>query len=64
MRFRKDLGNILALALGAITFIEIFFIIRLGSEDQFTLMLPAMTVISLSSAIGASYLVQILHSLA
>jgi hypothetical protein len=59
IRFRKDLGNILALALGAITFIEIFFIIRLGSEDQFTLMLPAMTVISLASAIGASYLVQI-----
>ena len=59
IRFRKDLVNILALALGAITFIEIVFIIRLGSEDQFSLMLPAMTVISLASAIGASYLVQI-----
>jgi len=57
-RFRKDLGNVLAFTLGAITFIEIVFILRLASEDQFTCMLPALTMITLVSAMGANYLVQ------
>ena len=54
-RFCKVLGKPLAVAIGIVTFIEILFIIRYPSQDQFTLSLPALIMIFLAAAIAAAH---------
>jgi hypothetical protein len=58
-RSRKLLGNTTAIVLGAITFIDVIFVARLSAVEIWIFCLPAMTMISLAAAVGASYLIQL-----
>jgi hypothetical protein len=59
IKFRKLLGNTTAIVLGAITLIDIIFVVRLKAIMIFIFCLPAMTMIALAAAVGANYLIQL-----
>jgi len=56
IRFRRTLGPALAAALGAITVIEIVFVVRYSVPDQFTFLLPSLVMISLAASVGIAFL--------
>lgn len=58
VRFRRHLGTGLAVALGAITFIEILFFIRYSVPDQVTFILPTLLVIALGASVGLAEVTQ------
>lgn len=59
LKMRKRLGGFLAAALGAITVIEFLFVIRYSVPDQFMFLLPLLVLISISAAVGISFLADI-----
>jgi len=56
--FRKRIGTVLAIALGAVTLIEIIFVVRYPVPDQFTFMLPSLFMIALAAAVGLATIAQ------
>ena len=57
-KFRKLLGNIVALAFGALTLIDLIWWIHLDTPEIFTYMIPVLAMIALAAAVGASYLIE------
>jgi len=57
LNFRKRIGHMLAIALGAIILIEIIFAIRYPVPDQFTFFLPSLFMIALAAGVGLGVLV-------
>ena len=53
---RPRLGGPLAAAIGAITLIQITFVVRYPVEDQFTFLLPSLVMIALAAGVGLSVL--------
>lgn len=58
-KFRSLIGSTTAFVFGAITLIDVVFVIRLKTPEIFPFMLPMMTMIALTAAVGANYLVQL-----
>lgn len=56
VHFRRRLGAPLAAALGAITVIEILFVVRYPVPDQFTFLLPSLVMIALAAGVGLAVL--------
>jgi len=56
IRFRRALGSAVATALGAITIIEIVFVVRYSVPDQFTFLLPSLVMTALAGGIGLAFL--------
>ena len=55
-RFRQRLGGPTAAAMGAITVIELLFVVRYPVPDQFTFLLPTLTMIALAAGVGLGVL--------
>lgn len=53
---RRRIGGVLAAALGAITVIEIIFVVRYPVPDQFMFILPSLVMIAISAGVGVSVL--------
>jgi hypothetical protein len=53
---RRRLGGGLAAAIGVITAIEVIFVARYPVPDQFTFMLPSLTMFALAAAVGIATL--------
>lgn len=56
VRLRRRLGTPLAAALGAITVIEVLFVVRYPVPDQFTFLLPSLVMIALAAGVGLGVL--------
>jgi len=54
--FRRRLGTAAAAALGAITVIQVLFVVRYSVNDQFMFLLPSLAMISLAAGVGAAVL--------
>jgi hypothetical protein len=52
IRLRRRLGGATAAAVGAITLIELAFVLRYPVPDQFTFMLPSLVMIALAAGLG------------
>ena len=55
-RLRRWAGGPVALALAATTAIHLLFVARYSVQDQFTFLLPALTMIALAAGVGAASL--------
>ncbi|MDY6914394.1 MAG: DUF2723 domain-containing protein [Planctomycetota bacterium] len=56
VRMRRRLGGVPAATIGAITLIELLFVVRYPVPDQFTFLLPTLVMVSLAVAIGLAVL--------
>jgi len=56
VRLRRRLGGGLAAALGAVTLIHVLFFVRYPVPDQFTFILPTLTMIALAACVGLAVL--------
>jgi hypothetical protein len=52
MAFWKRIGHLLAMALGAITVVELLFVARFNVPDQFTFFLPSLFMIAIAAGVG------------
>ncbi len=56
INFRKQLGDVLAYLIGAMTLIELVFALRYDVPDQFTFFLPSLFMIAVAAGIGIGVL--------
>ena len=54
--FRRRLGGPTAAALAALTVINVLFVLRYPVPDQFTFLLPTLTMVALAAAVGVAML--------
>lgn len=54
--FRRRLGAAAAGALGAVTVIEVLFVVRYSVSDQFTFLLPSLAMVTVAASVGAAVL--------
>ncbi len=58
-RMRRRLGAAMAGAMGAVTLIELLFFVRYPVPDQFTFILPTLTVVGVAAALGLATLCEL-----
>jgi len=58
LNLRRRLGGGLAGAIGAVTLVEVIFVARYPVPDQFTFLLPSLTMCALAAAVGVATLAE------